>query len=757
MVSPQHTPRSEPTLPRELFVAAKSRIGAPAQQALKISSWILHHTEILMRAPETLREQVRMHAREVAESSISDILRTVSLADLRPYLDGSVRLGALENAGIKTVEDVRSRPPSSLTPIPGVGAHTAMQVSVAANKVAEDIARDVAVRLDPNRRTPAQTALLQTVAALRQADEATLSTGRQLQRLALSLRPAADAAAPAVSKTRMFFSGSRTKHRVLAGLLELERLITHPDVIALQHQLSDALSAVEPSPYDPVTVWAEFERDPAAFYSFLSTMGLGGTPDTEASHGFIGDELAQRVSDVHVDTSLLAATLRGYQLFGAQFILHRRRIILGDEMGLGKTVQALAAIAHLARAGQHRALVVCPTSVHVNWLKESEKHTKIDVHSLHGRDRDISSMQWRRDGGIAVTTFGTVGNLGLDHSEIDIMVVDEAHYVKNPDTIRSRVIRQLTMQAEYVAFLSGTPMENRVSEFKALVGYLQPDVGETLNPGVTIAGARSFRRKVAPVYLRRNQEDVLTELPERIEVEEWVEFSPEDDREYRTAVFSGNFMSMRRAAYVSSRSAKRERLRELVEEACDDGLKVLVFSYFLDVLNSVSHDLGSSVVGVISGSVSPPKRQELVDRFTAKKGGAVLLSQIEAGGVGLNIQAASIVILTEPQWKPSVEEQAIARAHRMGQIRTVQVHRILAKDTVDEHIRLVQEQKQALFDEYARKSDAKDADALAVFTEAASEKEPGAATERAVIAAERARIGVSLSRTNRFTTSKTSN
>ena len=229
-----------------------------------------------------------------------------------------------------------------------------------------------------------------------------------------------------------------------------------------------------------------------------------------------------------------------------------------------------------------------------------------------------------------------------------------------------------------------------------------------------VAGARAFRRAVAPVYLRRNQLDVLSELPDKIETETWVRHSAADEAAYVDAVCGRNLMAMRQAGFSSPDSAKLERLRELVEEAAQDGMKVVVFSYFLGALSLCARTIGSAVVGTITGSVVPAERQRIVDEFTGRTGHTVLLSQVEAGGVGINMQAASVVILVEPQWKPSTEEQAIARAHRMGQVRTVHVHRLLAKDSIDERIVEVQQGKRLLFDEFARRSDAKEADRRAV-------------------------------------------
>lgn len=165
-------------------------------------------------------------------------------------------------------------------------------------------------------------------------------------------------------------------------------------------------------------------------------------------------------------------------------------------------------------------------------------------------------------------------------------------------------------------------------------------------------------------------------------------------------------MAMRRAAYADpAGSAKLLRLMEVVDEAAENGLKVVVFSFFRDVLRVVQDALGQRAFGPLDGGLDAVRRQDVVDEFAAVQGHAVLLSQIQAGGVGLNIQAASVVILCEPQVKPTMESQAIARAHRMGQVRRVQVHRLLAADSVDQRMVEILRAKSQLFDDYARRSD----------------------------------------------------
>ena len=161
-------------------------------------------------------------------------------------------------------------------------------------------------------------------------------------------------------------------------------------------------------------------------------------------------------------------------------------------------------------------------------------------------------------------------------------------------------------------------MENRVEEFRVLVSHLQPGLLPRISNVDGLIGAGHFRAAVAPVYLRRNQSDVLEELPPRVDTEEWVELTSRDLDAYRDAVAAGNFMAMRRAAYAPGSpadSAKLGRLVEIVEEASANGRKVVVFSYFRDVLNTVAAVLGGVAVGPLTGSTPPIHRQTMVDEF----------------------------------------------------------------------------------------------------------------------------------------------
>ncbi|CAM5523285.1 hypothetical protein SCALM49S_05288 [Streptomyces californicus] len=258
-------------------------------------------------------------------------------------------------------------------------------------------------------------------------------------------------------------------------------------------------------------------------------------------------------------------------------------------------------------------MVVCPASVLVNWTREIEDRSALRVIVLHGPDRHHAFADWKGRGGVGVTTFDALrGFPAPGGGEVGLLVVDEAHRVKNPKTKRSQSVALWTERCERSLFMTGTPMENRVVEFRNLVQMLDSDAAESLGERDALAGSVAFRKAVAPVYLRRNQEDVLTELPSLQQTDEWEELSASDEEAYREAVRAGNFMAMRRAAYTRpEKSAKLDRLREIVQEAGENGQKTVVFSHFKDVLGVVKEALAAGtaratpVFGPLTGSVRP--------------------------------------------------------------------------------------------------------------------------------------------------------
>lgn len=210
--------------------------------------------------------------------------------------------------------------------------------------------------------------------------------------------------------------------------------------------------------------------------------------------------------------------------------------------------------------------------------------------------------------------------------------------------------------------------------------------------------------------------------------------STADTSAYEKAVMEGNFMAMRQAAMLNGKkSTKLAHLIEIVREAEQNQRRVIVFSNFRAVLDQAMKALPGQLFGPLNGSSSPQERQQMVDDFSKASHGAVLVSQIQAGGVGLNIQAASVIVLCEPQLKPTLEDQAIARAHRMGQVQTVQVHRLLSEEGVDERIMQILADKRQIFNDYARES------SMAAATPAALDTTDSEVARR-LVAEERERI-----------------
>ncbi|WP_243622182.1 DEAD/DEAH box helicase [Rhodococcus sp. ARC_M6] len=686
--------------------------------------------------PRTVRASIASAVTRALDAQIDAALRAVPAEYLNDALPKGTRMGGLAQSRFRTVADVANSSAATLATVPGIGPQSAAAIHAEALAQQKRVRSETRFRLDPDSMSKADTEILRLLLRLRHAEPAVEQVRGPIASLKEQVDPLRMPAQRAGSRLARFFSGKGKRAEAQAALQQIIAIASDPGLADLRAQLL-AIAHPPPSHDDP---WTEYERDAATINALLSQfVAIGTVEEAQATHGFISRDLVNAADRVTLDRTHLRSFLRGYQAFGAQYLLSRRKAILGDEMGLGKTVQALAVAAHLATQDKRHVLVVCPASVVSNWMNETAKHTTLRPWQIHGSERDADLSEWARWGGVAITTFDTLKALTLTTTP-SLLIVDEAHFIKNPATQRARAVMTVLDSCEWAVFLSGTPMENRVEEFKNLVSYVQPAVAGQIHVRDGLSGATGFRKIVAPVYLRRNQIDVLTELPELIEVEDWVLLGAKDASAYRSAVHSGNFMAMRQAAYapaVRSGSAKLERMVEIVEEATENEAKVLVFSYFRGVLDIIRDSLPGKVFGPITGATATAERQRLVDEFTAHAGHAVLLSQIEAGGVGLNIQAASVVILAEPQWKPSTEAQAIARAHRMGQVRTVQVHRLLAKDSVDVMMRATLAKKSDLFDEYARRSHAKESDAGSVETGWESAAAP---TEQDFVRAEQARL-----------------
>ena len=724
-----------PNLSDQLPASVLSQVGA-----------LCSNVDDLLDLPLSTERKAKAAYEVEQRRVIHEQLSRMPLDVLKDASEGRLRLGALQSAGIRTVAAVQSAR-FGLESIEGVGPKTSAQVIAAASQVKTALCKEARVRFDVDGRPRQQTSLLSALRSREIARRAIDLLRPRLEVVARRIKADFDAALLEVRPVKRFFSGRLRKKEAKAAFERLVVLLSEPDTIATVSEMAKVWERLAGPPGGRKAVWDDYAKRPVVYNGLLIEVG-GLAPEADASQGFLPQDIVKKIRGLDLDTTLLRASLRGYQSFGAKFALVQGRAILGDEMGLGKTIEALAMLCHLRSHGDTHFLVVSPANVLVNWEHEIRRHSRLEqTWRLHGDDRYRLLRLWTRYGGVAITTFDTLRTLNLPTIKIAAVVIDEAHYVKNPAALRTKAVCSLLSQSKRSLLMSGTPMENRVEEFRTLVNHVRPDIALTIRANAGIAGADAFRRAVAPVYLRRNQTDVLKELPPKIEVAEWLTLNGEAADVYRQAVAAKNFMQMRRAAFLTERpgdSPKLSRLLEIVGEAVENNRKVVVFSYFLDVLKRVHTALGPLAIGPLTGRVSAPGRQLLVDGFSAQREPGVLVSQIQAGGVGLNIQAASVVILTEPQWKPTTEEQAIARCHRMGQVRPVEVHRLLTENSVDEHMLTILARKSALFTDYVRWSVMKDAtpEAIDVTDDKSTiEVATQAERERRIIELERRRLG----------------
>ncbi|MFE6824502.1 DEAD/DEAH box helicase [Streptomyces sp. NPDC057690] len=656
-------------------------------------------------------EAVRAALKPIHDAAVQRELEAIPVARLQDVTEGRLRLGSVEKSGLRTVGDVLAAGPYRLRQIAGVGQRTVDQMLAAARRLSEAVHETVAVHIDVDRWEPRTTALVVALHVLVEAGPDARRAVDRATEVSERLDPLLADARPAAGRVRMLLAGQEKRARAVRAVAAIRSLVGEAERADLPELLAQASVDLLRGPSSDLAAQVDFELRSAEYYSLLAEIS-GRLSDEAAAEGFLPDEIVERVRNQPLDDAHRRVSLRGYQAFGARFALAQRKVILGDEMGLGKTIQAIAVLAHLAAEGKSHFMVVCPASVLVNWTREVEARCALRVMVLHGPDRHDAFADWKGRGGVAVTTFDALrGFPAPGGDEVGLLVVDEAHSVKNPKAKRSQAVALWAEHCGRTLFMTGTPMENRVVEFRNLVRMLDGGVADALGERDALAGSVAFRKAVAPVYLRRNQEDVLTELPSLQRTDEWEELSASDEEAYREAVRLGNFMAMRRAAYRRpEKSAKLERLREIVQEAAENGQKTVVFSCFKDVLGVVQEALaatatdGVTLFGPLTGGVPAGRRQQIVDDFADAPGPAVLLAQIQAAGIGLNMQAASVVVICEPQIKPTIEHQAVARAHRMGQVRPVRVYRLLATGGVDERLVRMLEAKTRLFDAYARRS-----------------------------------------------------
>ena len=673
----------------------------------------------IKRAGDIYKEAVKRAADSCMAAETLKLMKDIPIEEVNRNKNG-IRVKALRDSGYTTYADIYAASAKQLSFIKGISEDGVKAVKKVVNDASDTAKKTVKLKLNADNKTENMTGLVLAVSQFQKAAKLSEESEMLSRKYSYDMQCAMNDIQTSTGLFRWMFSSKEKKQRAVGAYRFLDENMRGEYGNEAQ-KLSEELKNTIMLP--PNAAWELFKEQPIQYSNILEGIVPGVFGNGDEVYG-LPEELAAEIKEADFHPEGLNCDLRRYQEWGVRYILHQGRVLLGDEMGLGKTVQAIAAMVSLKNTGATHFVVVCPASVLINWCREIQKFSDLKTVKVHGDDRAASLEEWLKTGGVAVTTYETTAVFKMpDDFGYTMLVVDEAHYIKNPDANRTANTKEIAKKADRILFMTGTALENNVDEMVNLIQILKPDIAKEISGMKMLASAPQFREKVAPVYYRRKREDVLTELPELLETKEWCVLGDLEEREYENAVLSKNYNAARRVSWHvddMNESGKAKRMMEIIEEAKSEDRKIIVFSFFLDTIQKVAQMLGDSCSEPINGSVSPARRQEIIDEFNKAPAGQVLAAQIIAGGTGLNIQAASVVILCEPQLKPSIENQAISRAYRMGQARNVLVYRLLADDTIDEKITNLLAEKQTIFDAFADKSAAAESTEADVEIDAAS-------------------------------------
>lgn len=651
---------------------------------------------------EMLKEKLRHSVDIMMDEEVLDILSDIPSEEVNRDKNG-IKVKTLVDNGYLTLSDLAKESESALSDINGISLEGARIIKEVISNIEKKIREDLHLNLTKEARGADEVIrnafiYKESVLKIEKIQKLLSDTEKQADPLINDLSPIKNG-------FKWLFTSKASKLKAQEAYKELSPVLSQFNGIG--KIALDDIKFINSVSKD--RCWQDFLSSLTKYQEVLDKEFPDLFRKDDTVYGLPKD-LADGIKDETFSLKGLKASLRRYQEWGVKYILHQKRVLLGDEMGLGKTVQAIAVMVSMSNNGANYFLVIAPASVLSNWCKEIKKFCSLDVFKIHGDQKEEEFKKWKEKGGIAVTTFETTAFIMLSLDlKIDLLIVDEAHYIKNPKAQRSANVAAISANSDSILFMTGTAMENKVDEMINLISLLDPKIAKEAKSIAFLSNAPKFRDCIAPVYYRRKREDVLKELPELIESMDWCELLPQEEKIYERSILENNFAQVRRVSWNVddiSNSSKAKRLLEIVEDAFEDDRKVLIFSFFLDTVAKVKELLKDSCLPPITGACSPQERQEIVDNFSLSEKPCALVAQIQSGGVGLNIQEASVVIICEPQFKPSIENQAVSRAYRMGQKRSVLVHRLLCEDTVDEKIVELLEKKQREFDAFADESSA---------------------------------------------------
>ena len=461
-----------------------------------------------------------------------------------------------------------------------------------------------------------------------------------------------------------------------------------------------------------------------------------------------GKQFVNRICDdfdniENLDLSIpknLKANLRDYQVAGLNYFKtldhYKFGGILADEMGLGKTLQTISFLLYKKENVKNtKSLIVTPTSLIYNWKSEFENFAPdIKVLLIHGNKKEREKLLNTIDEyDVVITTYATLRN-DLDFYEtkvFDYFIIDEAQNIKNPISLSTNAVKSINSKVRFA--LTGTPIENNLLELWSIFDFVMPGYLYSRNKFQDLFiydeyNANNLRKLIKPFILRRTKSQVMTELPDKIENKFFVELN-----KYQRKVYSAYVEEIKEKinnkdiktdkitmfSYLTKlrqlcldpsvliegynkKSSKTEATLEILKDYIEDNHKILLFSQFTSVLKNIGKELSKNNIDYyyIDGQTNALERLNLVNKFNEDEDVKVFLISLKAGGSGLNLTSADVVIHFDPWWNPAVENQASDRAHRFGQKNVVHVIKLIAKGTIEENIIKLQENKDKLIKDF---------------------------------------------------------
>ncbi len=408
--------------------------------------------------------------------------------------------------------------------------------------------------------------------------------------------------------------------------------------------------------------------------------------------------------------------LKPYQRTGTHFLKSKGHALLADEMGLGKTIQAIAALNDIKKKCDTLALIICPASLKLNWLDEMNR--------WFTREEKIYVVQKRsciipKNCGVIIVNYDVISHSNIFYQlrerTYDAIICDEAHYLKNPKAQRTKDMfkaKGIIRQGRYKWMLTGTPILNRPIEIFPMLKVLAHDLikpydtwvrygykfcdGHQDGFGFNVRGASNLdelNKRIKPFFLRRLKSDVLPELPEKIfqtiplqvtaQIKKWLKEQSKKDQKtidrYKENADLGEMAEIRQGIAL----AKLEQCYDHIDEALRCHEKIVIFAHHRKVINELSHHYARYNPAVVHGGHSGSKRYYEVHRFTSGQNCRIFIGNIQAAGVGINLQVASHVIFVEYSWVPGEIHQAVDRCHRIGQKKCVTAQFLVVKESIE--------------------------------------------------------------------------